>query len=63
MNLDWTKLKGCSILVVKQSKTERKLSNAKPCPLCQKLLTHIGIKDIYYTNEYGEIVRTTLSEL
>lgn len=54
LNLDWSKLKGCSILVMKVSKTG-KLSNAKPCPLCSKLLNHVGIKDIYYTNEQGVI--------
>lgn len=56
LNVDWNKVKGCSILVMKISKTKGSLSNAKPCPMCYKILKHVGIKKIYYTNEKGEIV-------
>ena len=57
LGTDWNKLKGCSILVMKCSKTLKQLSNAKPCPMCMKVLEHVGIKDIYYSNEQGEIVK------
>ena len=57
MNIDWSKIKGCSILVLKISKTKKQLSNAKPCNVCMAILHHVGIKDIYYSNEYGEIVK------
>ncbi len=57
MNIDWNKVKGCSALVLKVSKTEKKLSNAKPCPMCQAIFKHVGIKDIYYSNSDGEIVK------
>ena len=60
LGTDWNKLKGCSILVMKCSKTLKQLSNAKPCPMCMKVLEHVGIKDIYYSNEQGEIVKVRI---
>lgn len=57
LNINWNKIKGCSILVLKISKTKKQLSNAKPCNICMAILHHVGIKDIYYSNEYGEIVK------
>lgn len=62
MNLDWTKLKNASILVLKISKTLKILSNAKPCDMCYNLLKTIGIKEIFYSNQYGEIVRLDVVE-
>ena len=56
LNVNWNKVKGCSILVMKISKTKGSLSNARPCTMCYKILKHVGIKKIYYTNEQGEIV-------
>lgn len=58
--LDWSKLKGSSILVIKCSKTEKSLSNAFPCEMCQKLLLHVGILDVYYSSERGTIEYTRL---
>ena len=57
LNIDWRRLKGASILVLKLSKVQKKLSNAKPCDMCLQLLKTIGIKKIYYSNQYGEIVK------
>lgn len=57
MNINWKKLKGASILVIKLSKVQKKLSNAKPCDMCLQLLKTIGIKKIYYSNQFGEIVK------
>ena len=57
LNVNWNKIKGCSILVLKISKTKKQLSNAKPCNICMAILHHVKIKDIYYSNEYGEIVK------
>lgn len=54
MNLDWNTLKGCSILVIRITPLG-KLANSKPCPMCAKLLKHIGIKHIYYSTSKGEI--------
>ena len=56
-NLNWVKLKGSSILVLRISKTLNILSNAKPCPMCEKLLQHIGIKNIFYSDKNGQIVK------
>ena len=55
LNLDWSKLKGCSILVLRLSK-KGKLGMCKPCPMCEKLLRYVGIKYAYYSNAEGEIV-------
>lgn len=55
LNLDWNKLKGCSILVMRVSKTG-KLGICRPCEMCQKIIEHVGIKNVYYTNKDGEIV-------
>lgn len=57
LNIDWTKAKGCSILVMKISKKQGTLSNALPCPMCMTILKHVGISKIYYSNSEGEIVR------
>ena len=57
VGLDWSKLKGYSILVLKISKTKEMLSMAKPCNLCMDLLSIVGIKNIYYSNSDGEIVK------
>ncbi len=53
----WDKLKGCSLLVMKVSKTKGYLSNAKPCKFCEATIRYVGIKNVYYTNEDGEIVK------
>lgn len=55
LNIDWKTLKGCSILVLRLSK-KGKLGMCKPCPMCEKLLKYVGIKDVYYSNSDGEIV-------
>ena len=60
LELDWTKLNNCSILVLKCSKTEKSLSNAFPCEMCQKFLSYVGIRDIYYSSENGTIDYTKL---
>ena len=54
---DWSKLKGCSILVLKLSKVTKELSNAKPCPTCLELLRFVGIKTIHYSNQFGNIIQ------
>lgn len=55
LNLDWNKLKGASILVYRMNKVGQ-VGMAKPCSMCRKLIEYIGIKNIYYTNQNGEIV-------
>lgn len=60
LGTDWNRLKGYSILVVRYNQNTEKLLNAKPCAMCAKILEYVGIKDIYYSNESGEIVRGKL---
>lgn len=50
-------LDGASILIMKISKSEHCLSNARPCDYCLASLEYVGIKKIYYTDSNGEIVR------
>lgn len=63
MNIDWSKVKGCSILVMRISPSKGILGNAEPCEICQRILEHTGIKTVYYSNEKGEIVRVKLESL
>ena len=62
LNLDWTKLKGCSMLVLRVSKTG-KFGLCKPCPMCSKIINHVGIKTVYFSNESGEIVTVKAKDL
>jgi deoxycytidylate deaminase len=48
-------LKGMSMLIVRVSKSG--LALAKPCKYCLEYCNHVGIKNIYYSNELGEIER------
>ena len=52
---DWSKIKGCDILVMKISKTEESLSNAMPCEFCMASLIKVGIRKVYYSNDSGTI--------
>lgn len=62
LHLDWKKVKGCSILVLRIN-DEGKFGLCKPCPMCQKILIHVGIKKVWFTNEKGEVVRKSPSRL
>ena len=56
------------ILVIRVSSTGV-LSMSKPCTHCLWSLSHLPQKrgylvtDVYYSNEHGEIIKTTLNEL
>ena len=54
---DWSTLKGCSILVMRISPSKGILGMSEPCEICMGILNHVGIKNIYYTNQKGEIVK------
>ena len=56
MGIDWHKVKGCSILVLKISPSKKILGNARCCSMCKSILDHVGIKHIYYSNKNGEII-------
>lgn len=55
LGIDWLKLKGCSICVVRLNYSGS-LSMGKPCNMCYSALKFVGIKKIYYSNYNGEIV-------
>ena len=48
-------IRGMSMLVVRVSKSG--LALAKPCSFCMEYLRHVGIKNIYFSNEKGDIER------
>ena len=33
---------------------------SKPCPMCEAAMRHVGVRRVYYTNEYGKIERMRL---
>ena len=55
-NVNWKKLKGKSILVVRINKHDELLL-AHPCKYCMNTIKHIGIKNIYYSDNKGNIIR------
>jgi len=54
LGLDWARLKGCSIFVVRLTQGGD-FSLARPCKTCMGLLHHVGIKKVFYTNRQAEI--------
>lgn len=51
-------IKGCSLLIIRLLNTG--LGMAKPCDQCFAYLSHVGIKNVYYSNNLGEIVNVRL---
>lgn len=62
------KLENINIVVIRIS-PKNKIQSSKPCYHCIKMLQILpkkrgyNIQDIYYSNTYGDIVKTTLTEL
>lgn len=56
---NWSKLKGTSILVIRLTRSNM-LSMARPCDICFDIIKHVGIKEIYYSNHEGEIIRNII---
>lgn len=54
LGLDWSRLKGASILVVRITNNEN-LSMAYPCDVCLDLIRYIRIKKLYYSDRNGGI--------
>ena len=53
---NWKKLKNSSILVIRLCRNGF-LSMAMPCDMCMKLIEHVEIREIYYTNHNSEIIK------
>lgn len=49
-----TEVKGMNIVVIRVN-NNGKLMMAKPCPHCEAYLEHVGIKNVYYTNNDEEV--------
>ena len=48
--------KGSSLYVARLLK-DGSLNNACPCEFCRDLIIKSGVKEVFYTNEYGDVVR------
>lgn len=48
--INWDKV---SIFIYRELKNGT-IACARPCPACMKLIRDLGIKEFYYTNEFGE---------
>lgn len=47
-------LTGCSILICRLSRMQDKeFAMARPCPACMEYIRNLGIRDIYYTTDFG----------
>lgn len=55
-------ISGASILVIREDKNGE-LKNARPCEWCTETLKHFDVKDVYYTNDEGEIVKERVRDL
>lgn len=44
------------LLVIKQTKATSKLGSSRPCVMCLKMMQILKIKNVFYTNSYGDIV-------
>ena len=53
---DWSKLSSSSILVIRITRSGN-ISMAKPCDMCMSMIQHVGLKEIYYSNHDGEIIK------
>lgn len=42
-------LRGCKMYVARMRKDTKRPAMSKPCPMCQRVLKHYGIKRVYFT--------------
>lgn len=49
MDINFSKVK----LFIYRTKISKDYGLARPCPACMEAIKNLGIKDIYYTTEYG----------
>lgn len=53
---DWVTLSGTSMIVVRLNKSGH-MSMGYPCKMCLNMMDHVGIKEVYYSDYSGEILR------
>ena len=46
-------------IIVISKKKDGSFRLARPCPICSKAISDLGIKKIYYTNSFGGITKET----
>lgn len=56
-----SKRRGTRVWSLRFTKTGR-LANAKPCQDCERFLRENGVKVVYYSDQYGDIVKMKLSK-
>ncbi len=54
LGLDRSVTEGGTIYVVRVGR-DGCLRNSKPCPMCEAVMQHVGIKRVIYSNEHGHI--------
>lgn len=54
--LEYDKVKGASIIIVRINAGTKRMSNAKPCEVCQRMIYEKGIKKVYISDENGKII-------
>ena len=59
---NFDKLKNSSILIIRMNMSGN-ISLSFPCKYCLKSIKYFGIKNIYYTNRKGEIIRQKINQL
>ena len=55
-------IRGASIFVIRTNQNG-KISMARPCDMCYRLLQHVGIKYMYYTDRDGTIKKEKVTKL
>ena len=58
----WEKAKGTSILIIRMNQCDS-ISLSYPCPMCQSLIKHVGIRKVFYTLRNSKIKCIKASEL
>jgi len=51
----YSDLKGSTMFVARTSKVQRNVGMARPCATCRGILSHYGIKKVYFTSENGVV--------
>jgi len=57
LNTSRKSLKGSDILVIRLSADKEFLRMARPCQMCMNFIQYVGIKNIWYSNLIGEIIK------
>lgn len=56
------KTKGASLIIIRLNAGTKKMSNGKPCEVCQRMIYEKGIKKVYISDSNGKIVEYKVVE-